>query len=1217
MKVHIFNFRSLKNRVTLFILVIFIISLWSLTFYSNQLLRKDTQHLLGEQQFSMVSLLAAQIDQELAERLNTLETVSKDITPDLLLNKPSLLQLQMEKYLIFHDLFNAGVFITKSDGSVVSDIPRSAERMGVNYGNNDAIAFAFTKGKAVIGQPFMCEILNAPIFILAAPIRNSQGIIIGAIAGVINLREPNFLSKITESHYGKTGGYLIVERENRLVVTATNKKRILESLPDLGNSPAIDDFVQGNEGTKVFVNPEGVSVLQSVKHIPLANWYVAVELPVKEAFSPIDTMQQRMFFATCILTLWAGTLTLWVLKQQLFPLLETVKSLAMLADSDELPHPLVIKKQDEFGDLIRGFNHLLEILAQRETALKESEKRFELAVEGAEEGVWDINLLSGDVYHSPRMREMLGYSIEELPPNMTVWKSIANPEDWDVLWTQWKAHLADPKQEYRVIVRFRHHDGSWHWIRIQGKASRDVSGRAIRITGTHKDITERRLVEMELSDNRATTVTLINSIPDLIFYKNLDGTYLFCNEAFCELIGKPASEIIGKTDYEIFSREMADLSRIKDTAALSTLTRQSNEEWIDYPNGRRVLLHTLKMPFWGDEGKKLLGILGISRDITERDIAEKAVRHAKDLAEEATKMKSDFLANMSHEIRTPMNAIIGMSHLALKTDLSPKQKDYLNKIQLSGDHLLGIINDILDFSKIEAGKLTIEQTDFEFETVLENLTSLISDKINEKGLNLIVHTDSRIPKYLNGDSLRLGQILINYVNNAVKFTEQGDIIIDVKLLEETESEVCLYFSVSDNGIGLTPEAQAKLFQPFQQADSSISRKYGGTGLGLAISKQLATLMSGEIGVESEVGKGSTFWFTAKLKKSNGYAYFCEHTNFTEALARIRGAAILIVEDNEFNQEVIIGLLSEHGFKITIVNNGKEAVEMVNEGNYDMVLMDMHMPIMDGVAATIEIRKNPRFNQLPIISMTANAMPHDKEKCVVAGMNDHVVKPIYPDDLFRILLKWVKPRYNSVSFITPMITGQSNEDLPKIEGLETESVLHRIGGRKSIYLNMLRNYVPNQESVSAQLRSALDANDFKTAERIAHTIRGVNANIGASALQEMARELEKMIKTDVNRAIIDTQITIFETAQIALISALKQVFSPAPVETGSVAVNALDISIVLNRLHELLVNDDYETIDFVSENRDLLSVAIGIDVFAQVEFAIKHFDFESALQRLNH
>lgn len=1212
-KLNIFHLRSLKTRVTLFTLVIFIISLWSLTFYASRLLRDDMQQLLGEQQFSTVSLLAAQIDQELRDRLDTLETISTMITPEQF-NNPALLQRHMEEHLVFHNLFNAGIFVTKPDGTVIVDIPISAGRINSSYSSSDAIVAALTKGQSVIGRPFMCEILNAPIFIMAIPIRNEQGSIIGSLAGAINLSTSNFLSKITESHYGKTGGYLIVAQKNRLIVTATDKNRLMEPLPPSGVSPMIDKFLRGYEGSGVFVNPHGVEVLQSAKYIPITGWYIAAELPVNEAFTAIKTIQQHILFATLILTLWAGSLTLWVLKRQLSPLLSTVKILTELADSNEPPQQLPVKKQDEFSDLIRGFNHLLEILAQREVALKESEKRFELAVEGAEEGVWDMNLESGEIYHSPRMNEMLGYSVEELPPDIEAWKAIANPEDWEILWVHRQAHLDDSKQEYRVIVRFRHRDGSWHWIRIQGKASRDSNGQAIRITGTHKDITERRLVEMELSDNRATTVTLINSIPDLIFYKNLDGTYLFCNNAFCALVGRPASEIIGKTDYELFSRQAADFSRVKDNAALSTLTRQSNEEWVDYPNGRRVLLHTLKMPFWGDEGRKLLGILGISRDITERDIVEKAVRHAKDLAEETTKMKSDFLANMSHEIRTPMNAIIGMSHLVLKTDLTLKQRDYLNKIQISGDHLLRIINDILDFSKIEAGKLTIEQTDFEFENVLANLTSLISDKVNDKGLNLVIDIDPQVPKYLKGDPLRLGQILINYINNAVKFTEFGDIFIAVKVLEETESAVCLRFSVRDTGIGLSQEEQIKLFQPFQQADNSISRKYGGTGLGLAISKQLATLMGGGVGVESEIGQGSTFWFTTKLGKSNGNTGYYEDPNLAEALTRIKGASILIVEDNEFNQEVIMGLLAERGFEISMANNGKDAIAMVTQGNYDMVLMDMHMPVMDGVTATIKIRKDERFKSLPIISMTANAMVQDQAKCVAAGMNDHVVKPIYPDDLFRILLKWIKPTHDAELPANQIISEQS-DDLPHIDGLNTKSVLMRLAGRKSLYLNMLHNYAPNQETMPAELRAALKANNRKMAERLAHTMQGVNGNIGATRLQSMASELEKMIKMGASYATVDIQITAFEKAQIALINALKLAFPSKPQEIVPVTFDTSNVSEILEQLCELLLHDDYEAGDMVAENREVLCVTLGADVFTKVESAIKQFDFETALQWL--
>lgn len=770
-----------------------------------------------------------------------------------------------------------------------------------------------------------------------------------------------------------------------------------------------------------------------------------------------------------------------------------------------------------------------------------------------------------------------------------------------------------------------------------------------------KEIEEKN---KELASSREFIESVLENLQAAVYAKDLNGKYTYINKQWETVTGIDRDSCIGKTATDIFRPDLGEAYEENDLNVIKSKKIQIIEEHSNREENTQTYLST-KVPM--KQNDDIIGLCSISTDITQRKIMEEELYKAKKTAEEAAKSKSDFLANMSHEIRTPMNAILGMSYLMEKTDLSEKQKDYLGKIRLSGQHLLGVINDILDFSKIEAGKLDIECIDFKLYEVLDNLSNCISEKCMSKGLELVFDVNSNVPNELCGDPLRIGQILINYVNNAIKFTEQGEIIVRIRKEETLAQGFLLKFEVQDTGIGLTTDQKAKLFQSFQQADTSTTRKYGGTGLGLAISKDLAELMGGEVGVESEYGKGSNFWFTThfrvsgkteqsiisneglenlrvlvvddnnqarmilsemlnsmrirvdeagsgesaiemvqmedlrqdpyeivfvdmqmpnlngiqtverlsqiKLKSPPKYVMvtafgreevFCkaERAGFElvmvkpvnlwvlyetmirileknrlnetvekkevetagqrKILQAISGARILLVEDNELNQMVALELLKEAGLIVDVAENGRIAVEMVAENQYDLVLMDMQMPVLDGLEATRRIRSDSRFAELRIIAMTANAMASDRERCIAAGMNDHLPKPIEPNHLFEILAHWIPSRTN-IDVSDDCIRDTDDEIFPeaelniRISGLDVELGLRRVLGKKKPYLNLLRKFMAGQPSFITDLDQAVSNGDYTAAERLVHTLKGVSGNIGAIEIRETATILETAIR----------------------------------------------------------------------------------------------------------
>lgn len=542
---------------------------------------------------------------------------------------------------------------------------------------------------------------------------------------------------------------------------------------------------------------------------------------------------------------------------------------------------------------------------------------------------------------------------------------------------------------------------------------------------------ESALSEMsaELARSQDMLKAIVENIPNMIFLKHAaDLRFALINKAGEQLLGIDRSDLIGKNDYDFFLKEQADFFTRNDRGVLdSTEVLDIPEEPIETRQLGKRFLHTKKLALRDHEGKPEF-LLGISEDITEaKSNADELARHryhlealveerttalsiAKEAAETANRAKSTFLANMSHEMRTPMNAIIGMTGIALRHAEDPRLQDQLGKVSKAAHHLLTVINDILDISKIEAERLRLEEKDFTLGEVVDNLCNLIGHQVADKGLMLHIDIAPELTSLtLRGDPVRLGQILLNIAGNATKFTESGSITLRAYPFTQSDTELMLRIEIQDTGIGISPDEQERLFNAFEQGDGSMTRKYGGTGLGLAISRRLARLMGGDIGVESQQGTGSQFWITVRLSKSAGAVMqtprFASGSAEKRLKDRFSGARVLLAEDEPINREVSRAQLENVGLKVDLAEDGKIAVGLSEKNRYDLILMDMQMPNLNGVDATKAIRNLPGYGMTPILAMTANAFGEDRQACLAAGMNDHLGKPVDPEHLYETLLNW--------------------------------------------------------------------------------------------------------------------------------------------------------------------------------------------------------------------
>jgi PAS domain S-box-containing protein len=649
-------------------------------------------------------------------------------------------------------------------------------------------------------------------------------------------------------------------------------------------------------------------------------------------------------------------------------------------------------------------------LRKSEADLRRSRERFELAMRGTGDGLWDWDLETNEVYHSPRWKEMLGYTEAEIENSFDAWQKLLHPDDAARAMAGVQAYLENRTPTYEVEHRLRHKDGSYRWILSRGVALRDADGKPYRMAGSHTDMTDRKQAEQALRDSEALYQSLVETLPLNVFRKDLDGRFTFCNQKFCKTVGLPCEAIIGKTDYDFYPPALADKYRQDDRRVIEQQIVLDAVEEHHKPDGQDLYVHVLKTPV-RDAAGNVVGSQAIFWDVTDRKRAEEDLRRAKEAAEQAREAaeqancaKSIFLANMSHEIRTPMNAIIGMTELVLDTELNVEQREYLDLVKKSADSLLAVINDVLDFSKVEAGKIDLDDMAFSLRDHLVDTLYTLAPKAYQKGLELICHVAPDVPDGLCGDPVRLGQIIVNLVGNALKFTERGEVVVEVSRMED-QGSVALHFAVKDTGIGVPRDKWESIFDAFVQADGSTTRKYGGTGLGLAIARRLVDMMGGRIWIESEVGKGSTFHFTARF----GQAKLPDLKPVPAEAPGVHGMSVLVVDDNATNRLILEETLHTWQMRPTLAENGPTGLALLtaaaNGGEpFALALIDVHMPEMDGYMLAERIRQQPELAGTTLMLLTSGGQPGDAGRRRQLGISSYLTKPIKQADLWRAIMQ---------------------------------------------------------------------------------------------------------------------------------------------------------------------------------------------------------------------